>query len=805
MSSKLKRVSVCALLLTGISFSLGNFVNAAQFAPLPGAVEISADVKSAIDHAWESRGSNYEIRSHHLREDGSPLYANRLILELSPYLNQHAHNPVNWYPWGNEAFSVAKERNRPVLISIGYSSCHWCHVMEDKSYDDIRIATLLNQQYVTVKVDRESHPDVDELYMLALEIMGIPGGWPLHVFVTPEGEPFLGMTYLPPEEFEIVLNEVSTVWRSDRAKVEHLASLITQDIRVFGLKGDADIELGRQQVDQVVAEIAEHEARIDEFSAPSSRFPQESELFLLLDAAIRHQNDAALQLVENRLTAMAMGGVRDHVGGGFHRYSIDNQWLVPHFEKMLYNQALLARAYLYAFELTGKDLYRRVAEQTLDYVLRDMRDDEGLFWSATDADSEGTEGLFFLWTPDEIAQVLGDDAEFVIKHYGVTDSGNFDGANILHLTEIPEILALSAGMSAEEYLDKLNAATEQMRVARDKREKPYLDDKVITAWNAMMITTLVKSSHILNDRQHLEAAVKTAEQLWAQAWDGENSLLYRIQRNGILGESGKLRDYAYLAQSLFSVYDETGEEKWLMRGEFLVNALLERFWDSEQGGFFTVGADDAEALIARQKDRFDDALPSGNSVAASALSMLYYRTGEQRYRLLVEQLLIAFAQEITRIPISFSYALKAMEEFRGGAIGVSDYAASGNARVSVEVADQQDGELRAVVELKLADGWHVQSNQPLAQNLYATQVSSASEDWVFEHADYPSADEVALSFQEQPLSVWSGTVRIPVVLKPVGQPGSTVRLDVQLQACSDILCLLPETVQLEIPSGRVTG
>lgn len=802
MHHTLKRVS--ALLLAGIGFALNCPSSAAQFEPLPGAGEASSNVRAAVSRAWEARGSNYEVRSHHVREDGTPLFANRLILELSPYLNQHAHNPVNWYPWGKEAFAEAEERDRPMLISIGYSSCHWCHVMEDESYDDISIATMLNRNFVSVKVDRESHPDVDELYLLALEIMGMPGGWPLHVFATSEGKPFLGMTYLPPGDFMDVLAEVSAVWESDRSQLAQLASLITQEVQAFGLRGRADIELGKPQIDQVIAQIAQQEAMIDEFTPPSARFPQESELFLLLDAAVRYQNDTALRLAADRLTAMAMGGIRDHVGGGFHRYSIDNEWLVPHFEKMLYNQAHLARAYLHAYELTGKDLYRRVAEQTLDYVLRDMTSDEGLFWSATDADSEGAEGRFFLWTADEMAQVLGDDAEFAISHYGVTDSGNFYGANILHLTGLPEDLADSAGLGVEEYLDRLAAAVEQLRISRDSREKPFLDDKVITAWNAAMITTLAKSWPILKDREYLDAAVRAAEQLWTHTWDESHALLYRIRRNGTLGEAGKLRDYAYLAQAMLSVYDEIGKKEWLTRSETLVNAMLARFWDSDQGGFFTVSSDDADTLIARQKDRFDEALPSGNSVAANALSMLSRRTGQQRYARFADQLLMAYAREIARFPISFSYTLKAMDEFRGGPIGISDYAASGNAQVAVDLAERSDNGLRAVVELNLAAGWHIQSNQPLTGNLFATQVASASEDWILERAEYPAADEKTLSFQEQPVSVWSGKVRIPVVLKTAGQPDAPVRLEVQLQACSDVLCLLPESVQLEIPSGRLT-
>ena len=790
--------------LLGLLWSLSALANS-QFLPLPGAPEMPMEVRQAIDQVWESRSADHEIRTKHLQKDGTPHFANRLILELSPYLNQHAHNPVNWHAWGEEAFELARQLDRPVLISIGYSSCHWCHVMEEESYDNLKIARLLNEHYIAIKVDREINPDIDELYLLAVQIMGGNGGWPLHMFVTPEGKPFLGLVYVPPEDFEVLLNEVHLVWKNDKAELERIANQVTEAVQSFGATSSQDIEIGKMQIDHFVTELFLEEQALDEFSPPSSKFPLESELLLLLDVAIRDNNETALQLAENRLTAMAMGGIRDHVGGGFHRYSVDNEWLVPHFEKMLYNQAHLAQAYLKAFAQTGKNLYRRVAEQTLEYVLRDMRSEEGLFWSATDADSEGGEGTFFLWTVDEIVESVGTDAEFVLNHYGVTEAGNFEGKNILFLSELPEDRASTGKISVESYLDRLSAGVEKLRASRDLRPKPYLDDKVITAWNAMMITTFAQAGSILEDSRYLNAAITAAERIWMHAWNPNEKHLFRILRDNKLSESGKLRDYAYLSQSMLTLYDETGDELWLERGQSIVDSMVEKFWDRQKGGFFSVTESDAVGLIARHKDRFDESLPSGNSVAASSLSSLYRRTGQHIYARLSDQLFQTFAAEIVQIPTSYGYALKALQDHRDGLIGPFEFAGSGSVRVSVRAVGGSDSRILTVVEVALADGWHVQSNQPLADNLVATQVSSVSEDWQLENASYPPADEAYLSFQTDPLSVWSGTVQIPVEFKAADEPDGALQLNLQLQACNDELCLLPENVQLELPLGLVRG
>ena len=787
------------------SFGYTYPVPAFDFKRLPGAVDFSQALQDELAEKWRTMPPDYQPRTQHLRNDGVPLYVNRLLLQPSPYLKQHAHNPVDWRYWGEEAFSIARELDRPVLISIGYSACHWCHVMEEESYDNEEIARILNENFVVVKVDRETHPDVDELYMLAVELMGGSGGWPLHVFVTPEGKPFVGATYLPAQEFKAALQEVDGVWRTQRAQVERLAQRVTADVQNFGLDSDSNVEIGQPEIERLIARLSEVRKSMDEFSTPASSFPSEPEMFLLLDAAMRYSHREALSLVEDRLTRMALGGIRDHVGGGFHRYSIDNEWLVPHFEKMLYNQAHIARAYLYAFQITGKPLFRRVAVQILDYVLRDMIGSNGEFYSATDADSEGEEGEFFLWTPDEIREALGDNADFAIELYGVTQEGNFEGKNILFLDSPPEQLAHESVQDLEIYLNRIAAIQEKMRVFRDRREKPFLDTKVITAWNSMMIATLAEAGRILDDARYHEAAERAAEFLWANN-RRDDEVLFRIYIEGQGGTVAKLRDYAYLIQAMLSLYDESGNRLWLKRSEELAQEMVDQFWDRDDGGFFSVSADDSKNLVVRTKNRFDHALPSGNSVAAQVLSRLYSRTGKLIYAQRIEQLFETFGAEISQIPSSYSYALLALEEYRGGQMGEREYAASGHAVVSVSASGDSTDRIRAVVILQLDDGWHVQSNRPLEENLIATTVSTLDDSWTVDEANYPAAELLQTSFQSAPLSVWSGKISIPVELKKIsGQNTGPVTVVVQLQACDDNLCLLPEKLKLEIPLTAVTG
>ncbi len=802
--SSLYSLAISVAVIVGI-LNIPTEVLASGFHPLPGAEEFPPEIISEIDSAW-SEAEPGRIRSQHLQADGTPKYANRLLLEKSPYLRQHAHNPVNWFPWGDPAFAEAKRRGVPVLLSIGYSSCHWCHVIEEESYDDEQVAGYLNQKFVAVKVDRESNPEVDELHMLAIQIMGRSGGWPLHMFLTPEREPFVGMTYEPKEAFVQILQRVHEVWTRDREVIRSAADEITRNLQGYVDTSATKVNIGRKEIDSVIAQLIEEENSRDEFTVPTPRFPSETELFLLLDAAMRYQHADALALAEKRLVEMALGGIRDHVGGGFHRYTVDSEWLVPHFEKMLYNQAQIARAFLYAYEITGKPLYRRVAVQTLDYVLRDMTDRDGVFFSATDADSEGEEGRFFVWTLDQIREAAGEHGQFVIDHYGATDEGNFEGVNILFVPASPEKKALAAQIGVDDYLNRLGTATERMRVYRDKREHPFLDRKIITAWNALMITTLAEASRIIGEKRYQSSAVRATQQIW-NSHRGENGNLYRIRIDGQLTEPGKLRDYAYFLQALVSLYDQTGDRIWLDRGEQLAAKLLKLFWDIRRGGFYSTAADDDTGLIVRTKDRFDGALPSGNSVAAKSLSQLYHRTGNKVYATRAKQIFQAFGSDLNLAPSAWVYALTAIQEHLNSSVGVFDYAASGHAKVSLSFSSISDTSVSATVEIDLDDGWHVQSDRPAADNLIGTKVSILDDQWILTDAEYPPPDMLSTAFQSDPITVWSDTVQVKVQLEPnapdVSEFGPVI--EVQLQACDDKLCLLPETVKLEIPMGVIKG
>ncbi len=775
---------------------------AAQFAVLPAAPDMPAEVRAQIETAWSRLPAQYQPRTRHAHPDGMPVFANRLLLESSPYLLQHAHNPVNWYPWGDAAFAQAQLTGQPILISIGYSSCHWCHVMAEESYADLKIAEFINAHFIAVKVDREVHPEVDAIYLLAAQLAGSGGGWPLHAFLTPDGKPFFGLTYLPPAEFSSVLDAVIHNWTQEREKLLFLANQITQTMQMFETPQAAAVEIGKPQIRQVIAELVAIEEEADGFPPASASFPLEAEMLLLLDAAARQRNAEALRLAENRLQNMAFGGIHDHIGGGFHRYTIDGEWQVPHFEKMLYNQAHIGRSYLYAYLLTGAALYRQTVESTLDYVLREMTSDNGLFYAATDAASEGEEGKYFVWSLDEIAQVTGADFELIARHYGATAAGNHAGGNVLHVDRDGSDRAAQAGLTPSDYAQRVAAATEKMRVFRERRIKPFRDEKVITTWNAAFITTLAKVGAAFDNARYLKAAVTAAESLWQSNQDAAQ--LYRFQIEGQPQEPAILRDYAYFVQALLAIYDATAKAKWLQRAEQLMNMAIMHLWDLERGGFFSVKLADAAGQIVRRKDRLDEALPAGNSVAALALAQLSQRTGNQLYARYAQQIFDVFAGEISEIPTSFPYMLRAFEEFSSGAVFQHDYFAFGQGRAAVTAAGRQDDGISATVTLALQPGWHVQASEVPLASLTPTSIQLATANWEVAEVAFPPAKTLRIESLDTSLSVWSDQARIPVTLRGEAAPLSMPIIRLDLQACNDEVCLLPESILLEIPYAAIT-
>ncbi len=540
---------------------------------------------------------------------------NRLVNETSPYLLQHKDNPVEWYPWGEEALSQARAQDKPILVSIGYSACHWCHVMERESFEDPATAAVMNEHFVCVKVDREERPDLDAIYMEAVQAMTGHGGWPLNAFLTPEGIPFHAGTYFPPEPrygmpaWPQLLEAVARAWRNQRDEIEVQAGRI-----VPRLAGAAHMEPSESELDPAALKSAVATLRRDyDFqhggwgSAP--KFPAASSIEFLLR---RGEREMAL----HSLRTMASGGVFDQIGGGFARYSVDEAWTIPHFEKMLYDNALLARAYLHAWQVSDEPLFRRVCEETLDWMLREMRQPEGGFASALDADSEGEEGKYYVWTLDEVREALGPDlAEVAIKHFGMTEQGNFEGRN-------NPVRATADPPQRDEIRAKLYAA-------REHRVRPGLDDKRLVAWNALAISAFADAGAALGRDDYVQAAIDCADFIDQKMRDAEGRLL-RTYNRGQAKLSGYLEDHAFLLEALLSLYESTFDPRWFHTARRLADDLLERFSDPDKGGFFST-ADDHEPLIARRKELDDTPIPSGSSSASFGLLRLAAFTGEHTY------------------------------------------------------------------------------------------------------------------------------------------------------------------------------
>jgi uncharacterized protein len=586
---------------------------------------------------------------------------NRLAGETSPYLRQHADNPVDWYPWGDDAFEKARAENKPVLLSVGYSSCHWCHVMAHESFEDPDVAAVMNRLVVSVKVDREERPDVDGIYMQAVQAMTGRGGWPMTVFLAPDGRPFFGGTYFPKEErhgmpgFVTVLEAVDEAWRSRRDDLLDQAGKLTKVVERTGSLGATGD--GPPPSSDVLARAydsvrTQYDAQFGGFG-PAPKFPQAMTLDFLLRTYVRNEAPATLAMVQVSLDAMAAGGMYDQVGGGFHRYSTDAHWLVPHFEKMLYDQALLTSAYLHAHLLTGEPRYRRVVEETIGYVLRDLRHEKGGFFSAEDADSEGVEGKFYLWSLDEIERTAGDDAAEVVRYFGVTEGGNFEDphtgyrGNILHVVD-----------RAEEPPEAVQRAVPKLFAARERRVRPGLDDKVLLAWNALFLRSLAEAGAAFERDDWMEAARHNARFLLTELRRDDGRLL-RSWQDGRAHHLAYAEDYAALLEALLTLA-EVEDVAWLADARWVADELLRLFHDDDGGAFFTTGVD-AESLIVRPKEYQDNATPAENSLAANGLLRLAALTGAGRYEVPAEEVLRLLGPVLAEHATAFAYLLGALE------------------------------------------------------------------------------------------------------------------------------------------------
>ncbi len=602
---------------------------------------------------------------------------NRLIRETSPYLLQHAYNPVDWYPWGPEALAQAAKLKRPILLSIGYSSCHWCHVMERESFENEAIASLMNQHFICVKVDREERPDLDEIYMQAtLALNRNQGGWPMTVFLTPDQKPFFAGTYFPPTDrygrpgFPTLLKKLAEYWEKDHAGVVAQAVNLTARLQE-GAHAPSPTTVGEAELDLAVTQFAEDfDARQGGFGG-APKFPPATGLSLLLHCYHRTKDPHTLTMVRKTLDAMAAGGIYDHIGGGFARYSTDERWLVPHFEKMLYDNSLLARVYVEAYQVTGDENYRRVACETLDYILKEMTSPEGGFYSATDADSEGVEGKFFVWTPDDVRAAVDSDEEArrFCAYYDVTAAGNWEHTNVLHTAKSIEAVAKDLGITPGELADTIARLRAKLYTVRAKRIAPGLDDKVITAWNGMMISAMAEAGRVFDSPRYREAAERACNFLLTALSTADGRLL-RTYRAGTAHLNAYLEDYAYFAEGLIDTYEAGGEERYLLAAVRLAERMLADFADNQQGGFFTT-ATGHEALIMRSREGPDGATPSGNAVAASVLARLSYHLAREDFREAATAAVRAYGRQIARYPRAFAKSLIVVDLLMNGPVEIA--------------------------------------------------------------------------------------------------------------------------------------
>lgn len=607
-------------------------------------------------------------------------YTNRLIDETSPYLLQHAHNPVNWYAWGDEAFERAKEEDKPILVSIGYSACHWCHVMEHESFEDEAIAEIMNEHFINIKVDMEERPDVDQIYMTFVQMTTGRGGWPMNVFITPEKLPFFGGTYFPPQprygmpSWPQLLTSIADAWANKREELLESADNIVAELKRIS---SVELAAGGRQLSEELSDKA-FQSFVRSFDAKNGgfggapKFPAAMALDFLLRYWKRTGNENALDMVRHTARKMAEGGMYDQIGGGFHRYAVDAVWLVPHFEKMLYDNAQLARVYLHLYQIESQreeqaagpaprssDLFRRVAVEILEYVRREMLDDAGGFYSTQDADSEGEEGKFFVWTPEEIESILGaEDASIFNFYFDISEDGNFEGKNILNIKLSEEETCKALNITPDRLFGVIERGKKLLFEAREGRIKPFRDEKVLTAWNGLMMAAFAEASVILNEPSYLDIAKLNADFLINNVQ--EDGRVLRTWKDGKAKLNGYIEDYADLADGLLELYQAGGDVRYYNEAARLADAMITEFWDENGGGFFFT-SNDHEQLIVRNKDLYDNATPSGNSVAADVLLKLAKLSGDDRYERFAVAVLRLASIQIERHPQGFGRALSVIE------------------------------------------------------------------------------------------------------------------------------------------------
>ena len=786
--------------------------------------------------------------------------ANRLGRETSPYLLLHAHNPVDWYPWGSEAFETARREGKPVFLSVGYSSCYWCHVMERMVFSNPEIARYMNDHFVNIKVDREERPDVDDIYMTALTIYfqmsGIPqgGGWPLSMFLTPTGQPIAGGTYFPPEDqggrpgFGTVMKRIVDAWELHRETVEKNAGILAGYVRQ-ATRPRHDLPSVSLAPSLVTAALEAVKAGYDpEYGGvdfdpgnPSApKFPSPTKLTLLQhETGVRTDGQSA-QVLLHTLDRMASGGIYDHLGGGFHRYSTDRTWNVPHFEKMLYDNAQLADVYVDAYRQTGKATYRDVAEGIFAFVAREMTDSAGGFYSALDAETDAVEGKFYVWAAEEIDALLSDAGAGLFRRaFGVVDRPDFEYGNVLHRAMSPEELVAEFAIDPVTLTQELDSMRQRLLIARERRQRPLRDDKVLTSWNGLMIRALANASPVLGRSEYVTTAEQAATFILTQMRD-EQGRLHRTYRARTAKLNAYLDDYAFVIEGLLALHRATRDDKWLDLARELTDDQIRLFWDEEGKGFFFT-AHHHEELLARTKNAYDSVLPSGNSVTVRNLIRLAALTGESRYRQYAQETLELFAPTLKQSPGGMTNMALATAEFlespdsRGNWMPISDSAANSPAatprepaqaaagstlqtiaRGSTEPGTAEEfvtaavylsvdklpagGDCHMAVLLNIKDGWHINANPAMPDFLVPTTVTLKSKHGVqLVNVRYPAGKPLHVEEHDVPLLVYDGRVVISAGVRiPVAAAGKTdeLELEVRYQACNDQMCQRPARITL---------
>jgi len=781
--------------------------------PCPGEDKMSAKRKALPTAA--------EIAK--LPPDGGKEF-NRLIHEKSPYLLQHARNPVNWYPWGPEAFAAAKKANKPIFLSVGYSTCHWCHVMEHESFEHDDVAKILNDNYIAIKVDREERPDVDRIYMTATQMLTGRGGWPNSLWLTADGKPWYAGTYFPREDrqgmigLKTILTRLADVWRTKRSDVDARAKQISDRMKRYASAGTSLKADGRLS-HELLATAARYmrgtfDPQLGGFGR-APKFPPHGSLRLLLAEYRRTGEATLLKMATTTLDWMARGGIHDQVAGGFHRYSTDAYWFLPHFEKMLYDNAQLSRAYVEGYLATKDERYRHIAMRTYDWVLREMADPAGGFHSALDADSEGEEGKFYVWHRKEVLEVLGKaEGQWFCRVFNMVDEGNFrdqaggekPGTNIPHLTKPLADIAKEAKVTPAALQKRISAAHAKLLAVRVKRVWPHRDDKVLVSWNALMIGSLAYGGKHLAEPRYTAAAEKAADFILKTM--RRKGRLLRTYRQGAAKLNAYLDDYAFLADALLNLHETTGKKRWLDEAVALVETMIKHHKDPAGGGFYFT-SDDHEELLSRVKDPSDRAVPSGNAVAAHVLVRLGKATGEKKYLDLGGESLKAFHGLMARSPRSMERMLLAAGDYVDAVpttpAGPRPDVSTAGKRVAVDLFASRltaaPGEtIDLAVRLTIDKGWHVNSNKPLDTNLIATSLDMPLKSpAALGKVNYPDGRKIKLAFSTDEMNVYQSTVwiRTSIALKKDARAGTVLLpLAVEAQSCSDTACLEPQTHRL---------